>query len=664
MRADRRLVAFFLVLFVFLGQILSSNSFVLAVNSQDDNLTAPKSIPMSLGVRPANLPNDDQYEGGFGLPEENLAIIDGVSDSLTEEEIANAPFFVLDEFTDVAEMRDGYKVRRIYSQPRLVFEENGVKKVHSPDWSKFQTNNDSVLAQSEKGYDYQIQLENGTKIGVTAGELENGGTKILPKSVEVKTKRLENTYSSIYSDIYPGIDVTFKDSGVIRERNIVIKERPTGQGVGNDMIFWEEQTLSATAKVFIGEKEVKSELKTAGQEIYIREADGSRLVITPAIIYDGSGSGASHIDINGQMIDMIVRIDRKAGKVYLGLVAPATYLQALTTVYPVTIDPFYYACNEGQAGLSCALTDWYFRTINGASDLSYDSTQLLFGLWKSGATNYTRHVGLKFDVNFQGLSEAVIGANLKMYYRNLGNGTDSFADTTGRRITRSWPTTNISLLDYNTFRGSLVSENPSLKLYTSPTLNWKTWNVTKTVQAWQNGASNYGLIVEQDPAWLSGNVPPTSWEDRLFVFDSGSYAGSTGPYLEITTQTINQPDLYPFNPSIVSRTIEAGGKLDTSVTVRNAGPGVLSSGGVIKYYWTQGTVASYATGNEIGSLSFPALGVYAESQKNFSFTVPPGTAPGNYMLSFWIDPANTIAETSNTITKPLGVLLLMLKSQI
>jgi len=184
------------------------------------------------------------------------------------------------------------------------------------------------------------------------------------------------------------------------------------------------------------------------------------------------------------------------------------------------------------------------------------------------------------------------------------------------------------------------------------------------VQAWQNGASNYGLIVEQDPAWLSGNVPPTYWEDRLFVFDSGSYAGSTGPYLEITTQTINQPDLYPFNPSIVSRTIEAGGKLDTSVTVRNAGPGVLSSGGVIKYYWTQGTVASYATGNEIGSLSFPALGVYAESQKNFSFTVPPGTAPGNYMLSFWIDPANTIAETSNTITKPLGVLLLMLKSQI
>ncbi|MBP9718302.1 hypothetical protein KBD59_03330 [Candidatus Gracilibacteria bacterium] len=569
---------------------------------------------------------------------------------------------VLDEKTDIAYLPDGTTVHRLYNNPRLLYQDGEELKVQDEDWSLFNEMTDTQLTpQDEAGYEYEIPtedtLENTDTVVVRTGVFQKGEEVIEPQTAQFEQTQEDNVTVTRYTDVYPGVDTVFRDSGFKRDREIIIKEPLKNITPSDTLLFWEEYEIPEGAKVVAGDGTVVTGTHKQGMEpVNIKSADGVNVHISGSMMFDGTIEHRDELDLSPDVLlglDEIIEV--KGNTLRIGLEVPASYLLDTNRVYPVIIDPTYYACREGNGdglgdpeGLirACSITDFYLRARNGDPDNtvnlppSVDNGDLFVGLWVNGQ-NFTRHSVMYFNTNFVNLQGTVRSASLKMYYRNIGNGVAPGTDLEVKRIDRDWDRNGTGQYVYNDFRNRVVEENPTRRVNANPINVWHSFNVTNSVVAWKNGFANHGLMLEQDPPWAQGGALGGGADNRLLKFDSST---GNNPYLEIVMDPpppLQRADLTS-DGSVVPNTIRPGERLDFSNTVINNG-NARSALSEVRYYW--GSVRDYSRPH-FTTAQFQALNVGQSVQLNNSFVVPANTEPGDYYLYYSIDAANTVVESN------------------
>ncbi len=601
----------------------------------------------------------EQRETAQSTNEVQVTSIDEYQESKDnlEDLMAAVDFQVIDSRTDRAVLEDGRVVERLYASPRPIsVASDGTKYLREKGWNLFHEFNRSRLRDSREGYRYGIDFFSKQSIDIQAGAMEHASKEeiIYPSSVDFSQHQEAGEIRTSYNNLYPGIDVVFRDYGLNRERIIIIKEVPQDMPDDDELIFWEEYSLPEGATVWIRDKQKVRGREEMGREpVHILLEDGMQLTIGGALVYDSFDTSPMYIEFNAQGLEQILEVNYEAHVMRIGIKVPANYLKDENRVYPVIIDPIYSACKEGDEDLSCAITDFYLRAQNGSSDNTNglgpaeDNADLFVGNWWNGAA-YTRHAVMQFAVDFVGVEGQVDEATLKMYYRNIGNGSDANVNMAAKRITKAWPPNNISALSYEYFKNNFVSDDDGININSSFYPGWINFDVTESVKKWEDGELNWGLIVEPIESWTSSNIyPPASWANRLMNFDSESDPNNTGPYLEIVyvpTPVEQLPDLTNGGSVSINSPVMQGDTLEFTHIVENNG--TLGSGSFItEYYISDDTVIDEP---KAGGNIFSNIDAGGNQSMNFSYPIPLDMTPGDYYFIFDIDAPEEVEESNET----------------
>jgi len=568
------------------------------------------------------------------------------------EAIPTAPkdeqgYYVKDAYNDVLDLGGNKQRIKTYSFPRPVYtDENGFLRAREAGWNLFDAEAGSKLKKpANGGYKYSSPNKVGDPVIIKNGALEfkKTGKKISAKSVnftqETEDKNLEKV--TTYKDLYPDIDVKFNDVKQYRYKSTIINKQPTNLDKSDSMIFWETYQLPKGTTVSsdsgpIGDKEVS--IKNSA--IHISLTDGNTLTIGSSIVFD-----ATEKDSTLQDLSQLVRLDKKTNTLSIGVKLDATYLQDPSRVYPVTIDPVYYYC-QGSNRTNCSITDLYLRYLTG-----HDTTRadLWVGYYNDNGTPATRHTVAKFNINYPANITSVQNANVYMTgHSTVGSGTyNGSIETRAYQIAQDWTTSNIT---YSNIRGTLNANGGLKNISYSPGTQFS-WNVLNMVNSWRTTPStNYGLLIEPTPRWLSGSIP--AWQNRLYVFYSSRDTQNRGPYLSADIITNNQPDLTTNNSTIAApASIYPGGVISTTINIRNIG-GATAPSGQVRIYMKEASTppqsSDYSLQNLVGLFNYSSILANGTASQQFIWNTPYNLASGNYYVYYYIDATNTASESDET----------------
>lgn len=583
---------------------------------------------------------------------------------------------LVDPYTDVLRNADNTATYRIYSTPRITYTDQTGKLKKRPDaWNLFHNTPKSQLRQNAAGgYVFQAPFNDTSVLQVSSGMQEQGASLISPARVKINWSDSENAKVALLKDVYPATDVSFRDHFWWRDREIIIKSKPGNVSPLDSVVFWENYSLPAGARIFNGSgTEFADGDSISLNGIQIHLPTGERLEISQPIIFDSKEPDKSTAaDIYGQPLIYKISLNKTKNQLAVGIAANASYLLDPARVFPVIIDPTYTMCQEGATGLTIqcsSVEDFYIRAADGGANpigggnpaSTYYNNDLFVGRWLDTApqpdVNYTRHPIIRFPNVESRLSGNLISASLKLYYRNIGfptNGGSNYLDLVARRVTRSWTISQIANYTYSTFRGNWVSENPSQRVVLSPSTDpdyvpiggWITLDVENTLAQWKSGASNQGFLIEQDPEWLSGTTPPSSWENRFLHLDSSRHSSNTSPYLSITLQQIDLTSGGNSTNNVQNNTIHPGDTISGNIHVANNGPSRSLSGGVVKIYLKSGSRV-YSDTYLMDSPDLPAINQSSSVNVPYSFQVPFDKPNGTYYVYWWIDATDVSHETDD-----------------
>lgn len=582
-------------------------------------------------------------------------------------EINKKPKKILSETIDQVDLGNGKFAYKIFQSPRFLERlPDGSFKERPRGWNLFKQTEKMSLKKNTtmSGYWYQVPLDSKNDISIFSGNLEVANSQQVyspSKSNLIQTTEGFNDVS-IYQEVYPGVDIKFKDEQQYRYKDIIIKNKPNDLQPDDNIIFWEEYNLPVGAEVVGGDKKaIEGTKELNGESVYIGLND-NYLAVGSAVVYDSAGLGSDYKDKVAQNLTQIVSVDKQNNKLRIGVKIDTNYLLNNKIVYPVIVDPVYRPCYNFAF---CKLTKFYVRAVNGAAQNPANtiSNELFVGHQNDAGTHYTRSAVYYFNENFTKFVN-IQYAYLYGYYRNIGFGAyNGNVNIAARRITRWWgqmdpilnpnswwntdnPTVDNSL-DYPFFRGSLASENIATAINTGSFPGHKWFDVTNSVINWSNRVPNYGLLLEYDPAWPNGNNP-VNWPDRLMKFDaSGTYADANGdvysttPFIYIMADMV-APDLAD-NGSEAPVTVAAGSNLNINYKFINQGNANIARGPIV-YYYLNPKADCYGTAHWVGSFSVSALNAGATFSLNDSYKIPANTAPGAYCFFYRINPLYEIDE--------------------
>jgi RHS repeat-associated protein len=558
-------------------------------------------------------------------------------------------FEVVNALMDVAYLPNGKRTRRVYSEPRLVYEDGkGKMKVHPAGWNWFNEMEGSRLEQKkEEGYAYTVPLSEKEYITVKSGNYEIAG--ILYPSQKASFDKYEkelNTFTE-YRDLYTGVDVQFKDSGRYRERKIILEDIPKGLKQREEIIFWEEYELPIGSVVTTREGKILEGVhKLSEMGVFIETPGGNGFVIGDAVVFDDNvGNSEDEMDISSEIYPVlqVVDVDSTVGKLKIGLKLDASYLLNGKRKYPVTIDPRYYPCKYSVTQhFSCSLTDMYLRYLTSReSSISH----LYLGYYLASDGHASRVPALKFDIDFPA-QERVTDARVYMFYNELGSGNyRGDVNTVARRIPvdHDW---NENTLRYTDIRANLETISEVTELNTGMGRGNKFWTITDEVERWRlNPGQNKGIVIEPTPAWPSGANPP--WQNVQFKFYSSNHnLGALRPHLRIDT-TVEKPDLTKYNnaTTISPTTLAAGETIEASIAVANLGAVATNSSANVRFYFSQSN-GSYRAEYQVASMNVAATNPNYYRTVNVNYTVPEYMPAGDdYYFYYKIDYLDSIDES-------------------
>lgn len=579
---------------------------------------------------------------------------------LTPEQVSEKDFQVVDETTDVAYLGAGKKLYRIYDAPRSLDVGDFGLEVRSRKQNFF----DEVkgLKFEEKkmaGYKFSLPVKDLSPLEIKSGNLEiSGRLKVKKKPQFSHVKQFEKDGATItdFAGIYPQTTVRFVDREMFRQKNIIITERPKDLMKSDVLTFWEEYTLSPGSKVFDSQNHLLSKstlLKNAG--VVIQAADNSLFSISAPLVFD-SGSG----DTSVQDLYQIVQVDYAKRKLSIGIQLNAGYLLEEKRIYPVTIDPTYYACGPNSANsngnaLNCTLggiTDLYLRYLIGRDTASSD---LFVGYYSAPDGPASRTIVTKFGLNIPA-GQSIDLALLRLTYNRAGSGNfNGNVALIAKKITTWWNPNNrtddVNAITYTNIRNGLVPVGLSANISSATAGGTQySFNVTSAVSDWYRDAStNHGVAVEPVPAWLAGATPP--WSNRLFIFNSSRNASNQKPHLEVVTRDIRPDLINRAGPTINQQQFQPGQQIIFQNIVQNVGGGASAAAGKV-YYFLKKDGADYTNAYKIGENAFGVINAGAQTgQLELRYNIPAGTVPGRYYLSYWADAQNMVAEADETNNK-------------
>ncbi|MFA5813639.1 MAG: RHS repeat-associated core domain-containing protein [Patescibacteria group bacterium] len=560
---------------------------------------------------------------------------------------------------DVAHLGKGRTAYRVHAEPRLMEWKREGPKPRPRGWNLFhETRQTRLTKQPYGGYRYRVPLGDGF-IGVRAGLMEmSNQQKLAPQSGTFEQTRDGDETVTRLSDVYPGIDVEFRDRGWRRSRALTIKQTLDGLTKEGRVVLWEEYLLSKGSVVLNEERqEIIGEVEIADASVWVKAPTGQVFAIGSAHRYDARGK-----EETWQSVRQIVRVEPETMRLLIGLILPGSYLTNPETAYPVTIDPSYALCYDGSypdaTTLSCSSSLVTLVKTGGRSDgtewLSVGYNQLSPIDWSSSIPL------IKFNSDFTQFDGSTVeSATLRL--RAIAPSTGSYTGCVPLetwKVDAGWNSGNVT---FGALQNSLTKAGDGTQsiCYTSNSLDWYRNNpqwyagdVKYAVQSWVNGGTNQGILIQESPRWTSSQSSP-AWYDRLFSLAGSAYdyySGAWNPHLIITlagTPNQNRPDLVSASQSVDRTTARPGETVTVTLSVRNGGAAAMDRASSVDYYFKK-DAESYDAMDRKGTTNVPILGVGAAAQQIFAYTVPVDAANGAYYFSYAIDPGNVIAEADES----------------
>ncbi|MDQ0934817.1 YD repeat-containing protein [Streptomyces turgidiscabies] len=260
--------------------------------------------------------------------------------------------------------------------------------------------------------------------------------------------------------------------------------------------------------------------------LLLKDSGGKLVAEAPApMMWDSSRNDSSGEPEHQAQVTSTVETATDGAQT-LVLTPDADFLADPDLTYPVTVDP---------TTTLAVTTDTWIQTPD-YPDSQISSQELKSGTYDAGADKARSY--MKFDVSkFAG--KHITDTDFALYSYYSSTCATNGSGTTVRRITSTWTSADLTWAGRPDSTGTGAVNNLVPRGYSSACpAGWSTWDIDAIVQAWADGAPNYGVMV-----YGTDENDSTTWRR----FRSANY--TTSGYAPKLTVTYNS---YPATPSSVA----------------------------------------------------------------------------------------------------------------
>lgn len=358
--------------------------------------------------------------------------------------------------------------------------------------------------------------------------------------------------------------------------------------------------------------------------LLLKASSGATVADAPAPhMWDSTVDEASGLPEHDMKVDSAIE-DTADGQV-LVLTPDQSFLESPDITYPLTIDP---------TTTLAVTTDTWLETPN-YTDSQRSSTELRVGTYDDGT--HRARAYLKFDSSaFAG--EHIVDTDLSLYSYYSSTCSTSGSGVRVRRVTSDWDSTAISWSDLPSVTSAGEVVNSGAHGYSSSCpAAYSHWDIDAIVQAWADGAPNYGLQLR-----AVDETDSLTWRR----YRSANYDGGDSDYAPHLTVTYEDTDLAGITDSAALST-----PVVSSGTVTDSSGSPVTDADVVLYAWPDNDTeaalqegdsvklqpvakaVSDGSGNyslRIGDLSSVAPEVDANGLVNFETVAYSGSTQANF----------------------------------
>ncbi|WP_343243089.1 DNRLRE domain-containing protein [Streptomyces sp. SID12501] len=332
-----------------------------------------------------------------------------------------------------------------------------------------------------------------------------------------------------------------------------LKVTALAQGFSENMVLTQQPDAATSYRIPLDLKGLTLSQAASGH-LLLKDSGGKLVAEAPApMMWDASKDAASGESAHQEQVATKVET-ADDGSQTLVLTPAADFLA--TATYPVTVDP---------TSTLAVTTDTWVQTPD-YTDSQVSSTELKSGTYDSGSD--VARAYLKFDVSkFTG--KDITSATMSLYNYYSATCSTSGAVTQARRITSTWSSSSVTWSSQPSTTTTDVANNTGHWGYSSSCpAAYSNWNLQAIVQAWANGATNYGLQIrsadESDSTtwrrFRSANYGTSGYAPKLVV-NYNSYATTSG--LAVSPSSVNAYSgkryVTTYTPTLSAKVTDADG---------------------------------------------------------------------------------------------------------
>ncbi|WP_228551912.1 DNRLRE domain-containing protein [Mumia zhuanghuii] len=286
--------------------------------------------------------------------------------------------------------------------------------------------------------------------------------------------------------VLDGNTVTYP--GAVENGDLVVTALPTG--FSHSVVLRKAPT--GPLEIPIPVETPEGELVENANGSLVLKASGEKLVTAPPPLMWDATEGADGLPGNVELVEAEIESagTGENAEQTLVLTPDEDWLSDPATVYPVTVDPSYTSYANGDSWVQNA----GYTTSQGGS------TELRAGTYDAGghkARSFVKFIGMLADNG--GSGQDIVSATFKM--RNFYSGSCTSSAIRISRITETWTVGDLTWANQPTVTSTGSSTFAPAYGYSASCDeggSQAAWDATAIVQAWANGASNWGIRVAAD----------------------------------------------------------------------------------------------------------------------------------------------------------------------
>ena len=362
----------------------------------------------------------------------------------------------------------------------IMFKENSLKRagkatntedenMQSVDEEAFSSGSEENLAIHEIFMDVEGEIVSWSYEGISEGEIEWEVEEDSELSDDEKFLTVSKAISrGIYEDAFAHTDFQYIISPEGIKENIILKDRKANN-------IWKlNMNIGALKAIQKDEQTI---------ELY-GEMEEPVMIISAPMMIDAEGK------INA---GVTMELEEKENRITLTITTSKEFLQNEETVYPVTIDPYFYLVSKSDVNIS----DTFVSSAKPSTNMRINgvaSGSLVVGR-EASAYGKTRSL-LKMDkLPKLPAGSVIVGADLILlnYYSYSAN-KSMIVDV--RRATANWSQKTATWNNSNNIYENEVQDYYIVPQNENPINKFDTWEITRLVKGWYEGTiPNYGVML-------------------------------------------------------------------------------------------------------------------------------------------------------------------------